>query len=244
MHLQQHRLAQRRRIGPRIVQLGEAVGIVGEHRCSAQDQRAFAAQGVVDAGLRQDALDQPTGLLVAFAEGEGPHGGEQQARPTVELFGRQPLEPCQYRAMAPARHQRFVEAPLGQLVGDLGLPGRKGLVRRRLEEVLLGQPACRASVQLGLLGRGQRRESPAQRIARQRVHAQPLAVFHRDEDRSVADDAGEALGGVAAVDEDAAQCGMEIVDERDARQQIEIVRRQVREQHADELLAQAAAASR
>ncbi len=244
MHLQQHRLAQRWRFGPRIVQLGEKVRVVGEDRGAAQDQRTFAAQGVVDAGPRQDARDQTAGLDVAFAGRERPRGGDQQARPTVELFGREPLEPGQHCPVVSVRHQRFVEAALDELVGDLGLPGGPGVARRLLEQVLLGEPTRGARMQLGSLVRGQRGESLPQRSARQGVHAHPLAVFGDDEDRSVARHPRQPLGGVAAVDENAAERGMEIVDERDAGQQREVLGRQVGEQGADELLAQAAAARR
>ncbi len=60
MHLQQQRIVQRRTLGPGVVQRGETVGIVGEHRRAAEDQRAFALQRGVDRRLRQDA-SRPAG---------------------------------------------------------------------------------------------------------------------------------------------------------------------------------------
>src|SRR6185369_2363823 len=97
------RIAQRRVCHPRVLQLGEAIGVVGEHRGAAEDQRAFAAPGVVDFWTRQDPLDELARLLVALAHREHPRGGEQQTRPAVELFGWKARDPVERSAAAAAR---------------------------------------------------------------------------------------------------------------------------------------------
>ena len=110
---------------PGVVQLGEAVGIVGVDRGAALDQRAFAAQRRIDARAEQDALDEAVRLLVARAQGQRPGRGQQQARPAVDLVRRQPRQPFEHGALAPVRHQRFVEAAFGQVVGGLAAGRRR-----------------------------------------------------------------------------------------------------------------------
>ena len=151
VHLQQQRILQRRVLGPGIVQLGEAVGIVGVDRGAALDQRAFAAQRRIDAGARADALDEDVRLLVARAQGERPGRGQHQARPPVDFLRRQPGQPFEDGALAALRHQRFVEAALGQVVGGFAAAGGERVQRRRLDPADPGQAFRGAFVQRCLL---------------------------------------------------------------------------------------------
>ena len=82
------------------------------------------------------------GLLVALAERQRPGRGQQQARPAVDLVGRQARQPLEHGALAAARHQRFVQAALGQVVGGLALAGGQRMPRRRFEQAR-ARPATR-----------------------------------------------------------------------------------------------------
>ena len=102
MHVQQQRVGQRRRLGPRVVQLREAVRVVGKARGAAEDQRAFAAQCRVVAGVREDARHQGFGLRMALADRQRPGRRQQQPRPPVEFLGGQ----ARRASRAPRRHGR------------------------------------------------------------------------------------------------------------------------------------------
>ena len=244
MHMQQQRIAQRRVVGPRIVQRGEAIRVIGEHRGAADDQRAFAAPRVVDAGLREDALDEPARLVMALAEREGPRGGQHQARPAVELAGRQPGHPVEHGALAAARHQRVVQAALGELVGLLRLPRRQRVARGRVDEAVRGEPVGGARMQRGLLVGGQAGEAAAQLLARERVHAQPVARLAGHEDRRVAREAGEPRGRIGIGHDRAAQRRVQVVEDRDPREEGAVGRIEIGQQQVHDMVAQRAAVHR
>ena len=163
--VQQHRVFERRLAGPGVVQRRKAVGVVGVHGRAALDQRAFAAQLGVDVGLRPDALDVAVGFLVPLAQGQRPGGRQQQAWPAVDLGCRQPLQPLEHRALATARHQRVVQAALGQVVGGFALAGGQRVLRRRFEQPERGQTIGCTRIQRGLLGARQLREAAPQLVA-------------------------------------------------------------------------------
>ena len=234
---------QRRATRPR----GRAARRSGRDRRRRSPRRPGSAR-IRSAGrrrrrVRQDALDQPAGLVVAFAERRG-----SRRRPATGAAGGPALRRAagratQHRALAPARHHRFVEAALGQLVGHLA-PGRtqgRGAPRPRAGPCSDSHAAARAC-SVGLLVRGQGVESRPQRIARQRVHAQPVAALRRRRRPACRAPARRGARRRRAATRTPHRCGMQVVEERDARQQTEVGRREVGEQQADELLAQAAAA--
>ena len=175
MHLQQQRLGQRDGLGPWRMQFDEAVGIVREHRRAAEDQRAFAAQGAADLGLRQDARHEALCFRMALAGRQRPGGRQQQARAPVELVGGQLAEPFEHRPLPAALHQRLVQAAFGQRVGGLVLARGERVTGRVVEKAMVGQPLRRARVRARLLPGVQGGEALAQHVARQGVHAQPLA---------------------------------------------------------------------
>ncbi len=160
--------SQRRRAGPRVVQLGKAVRVVGEHRRAAQDQRAFAAQRVVDAGLRQDALDRsgwlPRAARSAPATRRRPAAGAAAGRL------RRPAAAPATRAPRPGDR-----APSASRTG-CARPGRRRLRAGRRpargcaaasSSPCAGQPLGCARVQPGLLGGRQLREAAPQLVARE-----------------------------------------------------------------------------
>ena len=136
------------------------------------------------------------------------------------------------------RHQRVVQAVLGQLIGLLPLPGLQRVARRRVDQAMAGQPDGRALVQSGPLGGRQRVEALAQGVARQRVHAQPVALLARHEDRGVPRQAGQPLGRIRRLHQLAAQFGVQVIQHRDPGQEGQRVRIEVGQQMGDEALAQ------
>ena len=74
VHKRKQGVAQRQCIGPGIEKLGEAVGIIGPHRGATEDQRALAAQRLVGAGLAKASCNEPSDLVVTFAERQCPGG--------------------------------------------------------------------------------------------------------------------------------------------------------------------------
>ena len=108
-------------------------------RISAHSQRSASSTP----GCARMRSTRRLGLLVPLAQRQRPGRGQQQARPAVELVGRQPRQPVEHRALAAARHQRFVQAALGQVVGRLALAGGQRVPRRRFEQAVLGQPRRR-----------------------------------------------------------------------------------------------------
>ena len=113
-----------------------------------EDQRALAAQRGVDAWLREDARDQALGLVMALADRQRPGGGEQQARPAVELLGRQagqPLEHGACRARAPSAIRTGC-ARRARRRARAG-PQRARGARRCSSSPCVGQPLRRARMQ-------------------------------------------------------------------------------------------------
>ena len=238
MDPEQPRVTQRWHLGPRIVQFGEVVGIVGKDRGAAEDQRAFALQRIVDAGLRKQARHQLAGFLVAFAQGQRPGSGEQQLRTTIHLFGRQPPQPFEHAALVAACHQRLIEAALGKFIGAIGLARAQRMAGRGFEQPVRGQPVRGTRMHRRALRCGQGSEALAQHVARQAVHAQPFAAFDGDEHRRITRQARQALPRVVGRDHHAAQVGMHVIDDGDAREKGDIGGVEVGQQQADELLAQ------
>ena len=87
-------------------------------------------------------------------------------------------------------------------------------------------------------------ETLQQRGAGERVHAQPIAVFARDQQRRVARQPGKALAGVGHAGHRAAQVGMQVVGDGDAGQELRVAAFQVDEQRIDEVIVQRARARR
>ncbi len=166
-------------LGPGVVQFGEAVGVVGEDRGAAEDQRALAAQRVVDARLRQDAGDQAAGLVVALAQRQRPGGGQQQPRPAVHLLGRQTRQPFEHARPA-GRASSAIRTGCARPVHRRcrRCPARQAWPRRRLEQAVR-RPASRrrARAAVARSAAGKRGEAFAQHVARQAVHAQPFACL-------------------------------------------------------------------
>ncbi len=133
--------------------------------------------------------------------------------------GRQAVEPLQHRALAAAGHQRFVETALGEVVGGLATPRRERVQGGRLEQPARRQRLAGARVQRRLLVRRQEREAAPQLVARERMHAHPVAAFVGGEDRRVARQPGQPLAGVVGVCDRRAQLGMQQVEDRDPGQE-------------------------
>ena len=94
----------------------------------------------------------------------------------------------------------------------------------------------------GLLGRRQIGEAAAQRVARQGVHAHPLAASAAAKTGvSRARRASRSAASARPVD-GPAQVGVQVIEDGDARQECEIDRIEIGQQHRCELLAQHAAA--
>jgi hypothetical protein len=144
----------------------------------------------------------------------------------------------------PAAHHAFVQAALGEVVGGIALARGEGVARGVLEQPAAGQPRRRARVQRDALFRGARRGARAQHVARERVHAQPFAALARGEDRRLAREPREALGGVVRSRERVAELRMQVIDERDARQERGVVGPQVRDQEIHEAAVHLALARR
>ena len=244
MHLQQERVGQRDRLAPRRVQFDEAVGVVGEHRGAGEDQRAFAAQRGVDPGLGQDARDVTLGFVVSLAGRQRPGRRQQQARTPVELVGRQLPEPFEHRSVPAVLHQRPIQAAFGQPVGFLVPARRQRMTRGVVEEAVVGQPLRRAGMRPHLLRGAERAEALAQHVARERVHAQPFAPFGGGEHRGLAAQPREPRAGVVGIGDDAAQVRVQVVEDRDAHQQLAIRRLQVGQQQLHEPVLQFAARAR
>jgi hypothetical protein len=238
VHLQQQRIAQRRVVRPRIVQRGEAIRVVGVAGRSALDQRAFATQRVVDAGRRQQTLHVALGLLVALAHRERPGGRQQQTRSPIDFGSGQPVQPIEHLADVAVGHHRFVEAAFGQVVGEVGLPGGQRVPCGVADPAQLGQTLGGARVQLRLLVRRQLGEAVPQLVARQRVHAQPVTGFADREHRGVARQPGQPLARRSPRYQPLAQVGMQVVEDRDARQEGHVGRVEVGQQQFDERIAQ------
>ena len=141
---------------------GSSAKTAAPPRISAHSQRSASSTP----GCARMRSTKRLGLLVALAERQRPGGGQQQARPAVELVGGQPRQPVEHGALAAARHQRFVQAALGELVGRFALARGERMARGRLEQAVRGQPLGGARMQRGLLlGRQQRRSAGATRRA-------------------------------------------------------------------------------
>ena len=184
------------------------------------------------------------GLVVAFAQRQRPGGGQQQARPAVELVGRQPRQPLEHRALAAVRHQRFVQAALGQVVGGLALAGGQRVARGRLEQPVRRQPVGGARVQRRLLVRpaaarsaAAARRAPARACAASRC-ASPAAKTGVSRASRASRSAASSASATAR-----AQLGMQRVEDRDAGQEGDVGGVEVGQQQVDELVAQRAAAA-
>ena len=131
-------------LGPGVVQRGEAVGVVGEDRRAAQDQRALAAQRVVDAGLARGCARRGgcASSWRSLSASDQAAASSSRGRRSSSSAG-SALEPLQHGALAAARHQRFVEAALGQLVGGLALAGRERMPRGGFEQAVRREPRRR-----------------------------------------------------------------------------------------------------
>ena len=92
------------------------------------------------------------------------------------------------------------------------------------------------------LGRRQGGEAFAQHVAGQAVHAQPFAAFRGDEDRRVPRQPQQSLAGVGGLQQRVTQAGMQVVEDRDARQEGQVAGIEVGQQQADEMLAERVAA--
>ncbi len=66
------------------------------------------------------------------------------------------------------------------------------------------------------------------------MHAQPLAVLTGGEDRRLARESREPVGGVVRSGERVAKVRVQVVEERDAREECCVVRAQVRDQQVEE----------
>jgi hypothetical protein len=220
------------------VQGGEPVRLIGVDRRPALDERAFAAQRGIGAGTVEDALDEAAGLVVAFAERQRPRCCQEQARPPVDLFGGQALQPLEHRALAASGHQRFVQAALGEVVGVFATTGRERMEGRRFEHPLLGQRVGCAPVQRRLLVRRQQREAATQLVARERMHAQPLVRLAGGEHRRVARQSRQSLAGVADPGHGGAQLGLQQVEDRDPGQERDVGRLEIGQQQVDESVVQ------
>ena len=106
------------------------------------------------------------------------------------------------------------------------------MARRRLDQPVGRQPVGGTIVQRCLLDLRQRGKAIAQRLVRQRVHAQPFARLADDEHRRVARQTDEPLGGIVGVHQRPAQIGMQVVEDGDASQEREVGRVEVGQQQA------------
>jgi len=223
------------------VQFRETIGVVGVDRGTALDQRTLAAHRRIGAGPSQDAFDEVAGLLMPFARRQRPGGRQQQARPTVDLVGRHARQPVQHGALAPAGHQRLVQAAFGQVVSDLALTSRQRMAGRRFQQAHRGQGLDRARMQPGLLVGRQQPEAALQLAARQRMHAQPVAPFDGGEDRRVACQSLQALRRPLVLPHEAAEIRMQGVEDGNPRHECHVGGVEVGQQQIHELVAQCAA---
>ena len=108
VHVKQQAVVQRRLLAPGVVKLGEAVRLVREDRRAAQDERAFAAQRIVGARLRQQTLHQAASFLVTLADRERPGSRQQRRTRSIPSGPTRPrcLSERNRRAPGPARDRR------------------------------------------------------------------------------------------------------------------------------------------
>ena len=201
-------------------------------RISAHSQRSASSTP----GCARMRSTKRLGLLVALAQRQRPGGGQQQARPAVEL--RRPAAAPAIRAPCPG-----ARAPSAIRTG-CARPGRRRVSRWPAASACSAAASSRpcsasqsrgARVQRGLLVGRQRGEAAAQRVARQRVHAQPLAAPRRRRRpacRAPAAPAARRRRRRRATR--AAQLGMQGSRIGDARQEGDVGRVEVGQQQVDE----------
>ena len=113
-----------------------------------------------------------------------------------------------------------------------------------LEQSVRGEPLGGTAVELRLFVGGKPGCTGAKDTGRQRVHAQPLAAFPGDQDRRLARETGESLRCVGEAGQRAAQVRMHVVEQSDAGEEGGVVRIEVGQQHADEVVVQVAGPGR
>ena len=139
-----------------------------------------------------------------------------------------------------APHEVFVQATLDIVVSGLLTPRSKRMPGRFLEKAVLGQPLRGPPLQPGAGRRRQAREALAQRLARDRVHAQPIAAFACDQQRRIARQTCQSFCRIRHPRHFPAQLGMQVVDDRDASQELRVVGVKIGEQCIDEVPVQCA----
>jgi hypothetical protein len=119
--------------------------------------------------------------------------------------------------------------------------GGQRVLRGVLQHAVIGQPVRGARMQGLLLSRGQLLQALAQGFVRQRVHAQPVGLFGRDEHGRVAHQALQPAAVVAFRRQCAAQVRVQGIGHRNTGQEVQVLGVQAAQQVCQHLRAQAAA---
>ena len=112
---------------------------------------------------------------------------------------------------------------------------------RGLQKTLIGQPGRGARVGLQALLCGPGAKVLAQCVAHHGVHAAPHAAFGADENRRFQAELRQPVGSFRVGGHDAAQIGMQVIQDGQPHQKIPVFLRQVGQQQRDQLPLQTAA---